>query len=57
MAGADAPAAGRYHEGKITLEQVNQAVMSWVGHAGHADTFRLRSRILGDIAFVPPPRR
>lgn len=49
--------ARQYHEGKITLDQVTQVVMSWVGHAGHADTFRLRSRILGDVAFIPPPRR
>ena len=48
--------ARQYHEGKITLDQVSQVVMSWVGHAGHADTFRLRSRVLGDVAFIPPPR-
>lgn len=48
--------ARQYHEGKITLDQVTQVVMSWIGHAGHADTFRLRSRILGDVAFIPPPR-
>ena len=47
--------ARQYHEGKITLDQVRQVVMSWVGHAGHASTYTLRSRILGDAVFIPPP--
>lgn len=49
--------ARQYHEGKISLDQVNQVIMSWVGHANHADTYNLRSKLLGETVFRPPPRR
>ena len=37
--------------GKITLEQVRPRIQSWIGHARHADTYRLRARLLGDHPF------
>jgi RNA-directed DNA polymerase len=40
-----------YRGGKIPLTRVHQSVRSWIGHASHADTYRLRSRILGSVAF------
>lgn len=44
-----------YHEGKMSWDQVHQVIMSWIGHAGHANTFKLRTRVIGDVAFIPPP--
>ena len=40
-----------YRDRKIPLTRVHQSVQSWIGHASHADTYRLRSRILGNVAF------
>jgi retron-type reverse transcriptase len=40
-----------YLEGDISLARVHQSVQSWIGHASHADTYRLRSRILGSVVF------
>jgi len=33
------------------LETIGQSVASWVGHAAHADTWRLRDRLLGSAVF------
>ncbi len=44
-----------YHEGKMTWDQVHQVIMSWIGHAGHANTYKLRTRVLCDVPFIPPP--
>lgn len=41
----------KYKQGQIALEEINQSVQSWIGHAGHADTYHLRSRILGSVVF------
>lgn len=46
--------ARQYNEGKIGWPQVQQVVMSWVGHAEHADTYNLRTRLLGEVVFRPP---
>lgn len=43
-----------YHEGRVDLAAVDRVVMSWIGHASHADTWRLRGKVLGSVAFVPP---
>jgi retron-type reverse transcriptase len=37
--------------GLVTLEKLNASMQSWLGHAGHADTFGLRRKILADINF------
>ena len=36
----------------ISLAQVNQRIHSWLGHACHADTYRLRGRLFGGAAFT-----
>jgi retron-type reverse transcriptase len=40
-----------YQEGEIPLTRVHQSIQSWIGHASHADTYRVRSRILGSVVF------
>jgi len=40
-----------YAAGEISLEQVKRSVMSWIGHASHADTYGLRRKLFGEITF------
>lgn len=40
-----------FKEGQINLGGIRQSIMSWIGHAAHADTYRLRSRLLGEVTF------
>ncbi|SNS86371.1 Retron-type reverse transcriptase [[Luteovulum] sphaeroides subsp. megalophilum] len=47
--------AARYHRGEITWDDIDPVIMSWIGHARHADTYNLRTKVLGGVAFVPPP--
>lgn len=47
--------AEAYADGEILLEKVNQSVQSWVAHAAHGDTWRLRQAILGSVPLQPPP--
>lgn len=47
--------ASRYHKGEITWDEIDPVIMSWIGHARHADTYNLRSKVLGGVAFIPPP--
>jgi hypothetical protein len=39
--------SAEYREGEIPLSHVRQSIQSWIGHDLHADTFRLRGRIMG----------
>ncbi|GEM_PF-3542403 len=41
-----------YADGSIGAEQIRQRLMSWIGHARHADTYRLRARLFGATSFV-----
>ena len=41
----------QYSEGRISLEKIQQCIQSWISHAAHADTWKLRHRILGGTAF------
>ena len=34
-----------------TLTEARQSIVSWIGHASHADTYRLRSALLGSAVF------
>jgi retron-type reverse transcriptase len=34
-----------YREGKIDLERINASIQSWLGHAKHANTYRLREKL------------
>jgi retron-type reverse transcriptase len=40
-----------YGDGKTTLPEIKQRLMSWTGHAQQADTHRLRTQLFGKIAF------
>ncbi len=43
----------RYRAGKITLDEVRQRVNSWIAHADHADTWKLRNAIFRGGLFDP----
>lgn len=47
--------AAKYHRGEITWDDIDPVIMSWIGHARHADTYNLRTKVLGGVGFVPPP--
>jgi len=34
-----------YARGELSLEDWSSSVQSWVGHASHGDTYRLRSKL------------
>jgi RNA-directed DNA polymerase len=41
----------QYACGQISQKDIQQCIQSWIGHAAHADTYRLRERLLGSTAF------
>lgn len=41
-----------YRAGQMTMDEIRPSVMSWLGHAKHGDTWRLRRRILENCVFV-----
>jgi RNA-directed DNA polymerase len=41
-----------YHVGRLSAEKVRQSLQSWIAHAKHADTYRLRSRLLRAHPFI-----
>lgn len=43
-----------YAEGRIPLERVKASIMSWLGHCKHANTYRIREKVLGDVVLVRP---
>jgi len=47
--------AAKYHRGEMTWDEIDPVIMSWIGHARHADTYNLRTKVLGGVGFVPPP--
>lgn len=47
--------AAKYHRGEITWDDIDPVIMSWIGHARHANTYDLRTKVLGGVGFVPPP--
>jgi len=40
-----------YRAGEIELEEVKASVMSWIGHAQHADTRGLRKAVFRGVSF------
>lgn len=40
-----------YSAGFITLDKITPSVMSWLGHAMNADSYRIRNRILNNLIF------
>ena len=41
-----------YGKGVVSLDRVRQSVISWIGHAKHAESYGLRKKLLGRFAFV-----
>jgi retron-type reverse transcriptase len=42
-----------YRAGRLPVNRLRASVSSWIAHASHADTYRLRSRLLRAHPFVP----
>ncbi|OGQ47525.1 MAG: hypothetical protein A3H42_02445 [Deltaproteobacteria bacterium RIFCSPLOWO2_02_FULL_46_8] len=40
-----------YGKGAIEWNHIHQSIQSWIGHAKHADTMRLRELILPEVVF------
>lgn len=40
-----------YRRGEMTWESISQSVYSWIAHASHADTWRLREDIFAEAVF------
>lgn len=43
-----------YAEGKVPLDRVKASIMSWLGHCRHANTHRIRGKVLGELVLVKP---
>lgn len=41
-----------YRAGHLSAKQIQASIQSWIAHAQHADTYRLRGRLLSDHPFV-----
>ncbi len=41
----------QYACGELSIQKITERIRSWIGHAQHADTYRLREHILGDFPF------
>ncbi len=42
----------KYEIGQIELDEINCSIQSWLGHAKHADTYRLRKKIFENFILV-----
>jgi retron-type reverse transcriptase len=40
-----------YAAGELSWADIQRRLMSWIGHARHADTYRLRERLFGEVVF------
>ncbi|MGH7831964.1 MAG: reverse transcriptase domain-containing protein, partial [Candidatus Binatia bacterium] len=40
-----------YQAGRVSLPRIHQSVQSWIGHASHADSVRLRELVFSEIVF------
>jgi retron-type reverse transcriptase len=43
-----------YRRGELTLEEMTTSVRSWIAHAEHGDTWRLRQRLFADYPIGAP---
>jgi RNA-directed DNA polymerase len=43
-----------YQQGGLTLEEMTMSVQSWIAHAEHGDTWRLRARLFADYPVGAP---
>ncbi len=46
-----------YEAGELSAEAVRLSVQGWVAHAAHAQSYRLRCRLLGEVRFSQPAGR
>ena len=46
-----------YRRGEITLDEMTTSVRSWIAHAAHGDTYRLRGRLFADYPIGRPESR
>jgi retron-type reverse transcriptase len=46
---------GQYAKGDIALDKVKLRIASWLGHARHADSFRIRAKLLSHAIFRRNP--
>ncbi len=44
-----------YTNGLLSLEDIHLSVRSWIAHAAHGDTWRLRDRLFSDYPLPRPP--
>lgn len=44
----------RFADSEMQLAEIGPRIVSWIAHAAHADTFRLRRRLFEDIVFRRP---
>jgi retron-type reverse transcriptase len=42
----------KYASGKLSFKEIDNSVQSWVGHAKHADTYRLRRKVFEEFKLV-----
>ncbi len=40
-----------YRRGEVTLSAIQPSIQSWIAHAAHADTYRLRERLFAEVTF------
>jgi hypothetical protein len=40
-----------YQTGKVARQHIHQSIQSWIGHASHANSMKLRELIFSDIVF------
>ena len=43
-----------YRHGELSLEEMTTSVRSWIAHAAHGDTWRLRGRLFADYSIEAP---
>jgi hypothetical protein len=43
-----------YWRGEISFEEMSHSVRSWIAHAAHGDTWRLRGRLFADYPIKAP---
>jgi len=41
-----------YNAGNLSLEKLTQSLRSWIAHLEHGDTWQLRERVFGSLAFA-----
>jgi len=42
-----------YHAGEISFAELDAGIQGWISHARHADSWKLRELILGDLVILP----